>query len=566
MQTLHIICCILVGTILHATPPILSNKAIHHPIASTTGMVASQEAQATQIGIDILKQGGNAIDAAVAVGFSLAVTLPKAGNLGGGGFMLIHIASENKTVALDFRETAPLRAHKDMFLNTDNSVNTTSSRFSVLASGVPGTVHGLLSALKTYGSLPRKTVIAPAYNLAKHGQTVSPYLHASLTQAASRLQKHPETNRTYFPNNQAPNIGTTWKQQDLARTLKRIIQNGIPGFYSGPTAEKIHTFMQEQNGSITKQDLKNYTSIWRKPIATRYKKHTIYTMPLPSSAGITMHHILKLMEPYPIQKWGPNSANTMHIMSEAMSLAYADRAQWLGDSDHVTVPVKQLLSQKYIKTRARRINPHHHTPSQKVTFGNPIESNETTHYSIVDPWGNAVSVTTTLNFSYGSGITVPGTGILLNNEMDDFSAKPGVPNAYGLLGNKKNAIAPNKRMLSSMSPTIVLKNNQLYIVTGTPGGSRIITTTVQLLSHLIDHNMNVAEATHMPRFHHQWFPDHIRIEQHGFSNDTLHKLRKRGHAIVTSPAMGGTQTIVTKDGYLFGASDPRKPESLTLGY
>ena len=290
-------------------------------------------------------------------------------------------------------------------------------------------------------------------------------------------------------------------------------------------------------------------------------------MPLPSSGGITMAQILRTISPYPLEEWGHNSAKSIHIMSEAMSLAYADRAKWLGDSDFVSVPQKTLLSQPYIDSRQYTINDQYHTPSTTIRHGNIVnESSETTHYSIVDKWGNAVSVTTTLNFSYGSGIAIPKTGILLNNEMDDFSAKPGVPNAYGLIGNEKNAIEPNKRMLSSMSPTIVIKDNQFYLATGSPGGSRIITTVVQILSNVIDHKMNIAEATHAPRFHHQWQPDELRIEQFGFSNDTIAMLKKMNHTVVTKQAMGSTQSIMKIKNTLYGSSDPRKPSALTIGY
>lgn len=551
--------------ITHSTP-IFSTTPIHHPVKSIHGMVATQEALATRVGIDILKQGGNAIDAAVAIGFALAVTYPQAGNLGGGGFMMIYLANTNKTIALDFRETAPKNAHNNLFLDTNNNVDQQKARFSVLSSGVPGSVHGLLTALNKYGTMRRKHVMAPAIKFAKKGIIVSAHLSASLKKAQSRLSKDPTMGPIFYPSGKALLAGDNLIQRDLATTLKRISKRGIPGFYAGKTTTAIASFMAKNNGLITKDDLINYASKERTPIHVEYHGHDIYSMPLPSSGGIIMAQLLKLIEPYPLTEWGHNSAATMHVLSEAMALVYADRAEWLGDEDMVSVPTNELLSKSYIRNRRKKIRHRQHNPSINIQPGSPIESDETTHYSVVDQWGNAVSVTTTLNFSYGSGIGVPGTGILLNNEMDDFSAKPGVPNAYGLIGNEKNAIAPNKRMLSSMTPTIVLKNQELFLVTGSPGGSRIITTVTQIISNVIDHNMTIAEATHAPRFHHQWWPDELRIEATGFSTDTLTLLQAMGHRISPKRAMGATQSIMKVNGHWHGASDPRSPSGLTLGY
>ncbi|RAP24870.1 gamma-glutamyltransferase [Candidatus Marinamargulisbacteria bacterium SCGC AG-343-K17] len=556
---------ILYSISLYATP-IISNNAIHHPVVGKYGMVATQERHATQVGLNLLKQGGNAIDAAVAIGFTLAVTHPQAGNLGGGGFMMIHIASENRTIALDFRETAPKNAHKHMFLNSTGNVDTQLSRFSLQSSGVPGSVHGLLTALNDFGSMPRKKVIQPAIKLAKGGIVVSNELSNSLKRAKKRLMKDPTIRPIFYPNNNALDTGEKLIQKDLAKSLKRISKHGKTGFYEGKTANQLSNFMKNNNGLISKSDLKNYRSKYRKPIKVKYRDTHIYSMPPPSSGGIIMAQILKLIEPYPLKKWGHNSAKTIHIMSEAMQLAYTDRAGWLGDDDFVNVPKKDLLSPVYIRERRKKIQLNRHSPSINISHGNLFESDETTHYSVVDQWGNAVSVTTTLNFSFGSGIAIPGTGILLNNEMDDFSAKPGVPNAYGLIGNERNAIAPNKRMLSSMTPTIVLKNNQVFLVTGSPGGSRIITTVTQIISNVIDHNMNIAEASHASRFHHQWQPDELRIEPNGLSNDTLKKLQRLGHNIKIKRVMGSTQSIIKQNGRLYGSSDPRTPSGLTLGY
>ncbi|MGA0241909.1 MAG: gamma-glutamyltransferase [Candidatus Marinamargulisbacteria bacterium] len=545
--------------------PILSGTAIHHPVVARHGMVASQEHHATNVGLAILKKGGNAVDAAVAMGFALAVTHPQAGNLGGGGFMIIHMATPQQTIALDFRETAPATAHRNMFLNPSGNVDTTQSRFSSLASGVPGTVHGLLTALTTHGTMPRSTVLSPAIHLAKQGFLVSPTLAHSLKRAQPRLMKDPYISTIFYPHGQPYRAGDRLIQKDLSATLTHILHRGIQGFYDGPNAQKWHDFMKRHGGAITPSDLKNYTSVFRQPIQIMYRGHAIYSMPPPSSGGIIMGQLLQLMAPYPLRAWGHNSAKTMHVMTEAMQQVYADRAEWLGDTDHVDVPVNELLSPSYLAHRQKNISLTRHTPSQKTTHGTPNESDETTHYSVVDRWGNAVSVTTTLNFSYGSGRAIPGTGVLLNNQMDDFSAKPGVPNAYGLIGTTRNAIAPHKRMLSSMTPTIVLKDNQVFLVTGSPGGSRIITTVTQIISHVIDHNMTIAEATAAPRFHHQWWPDELRIEP-GFSNDTLNILRNMGHTIVVKPVMGSTQSILKQNGWLYGASDPRTPSGQTRGY
>ena len=557
---------LLTYSVICFAQPIQSNMAIHHPVEAQHGMVSTQEALASKVGLTVLKNGGNAIDAAVAIGFTLAVTLPQAGNLGGGGFMMIHLATQNRTIAIDFRETAPKKATTTMFIDENGDVDTNLSRFSILASGTPGSVNGLLTALENYGTQSRSAVLTPAYNLAKRGFTVSSYLHHSLKKAQKHLSKQDYAANIFYPNGQVPKIGSKLKQSDLANTLKSIIRLGKRGFYDGPVATKIVSFMKKNNGLIRASDLKNYQSIERIPIHGTYHGYDIYSMPPPSSGGVILLQILKLIEPYPLKKWGHNSAKSMHIMSEAMSLAYADRAEWLGDSDFVAVPTKNLLAAPYIRKRRKLMSHKRHKPSVGVTFGSPIESTETTHFSVVDQWGNAVSVTTTLNFSYGSGLAIPGTGVLLNNEMDDFSAKPGVPNAYGLLGNEKNKIEPNKRMLSSMTPTIVLKNGHTFLVTGSPGGSRIITTVAQVISNVIDHNMNIAEATHAPRFHHQWYPDHIRIEHNGFSIDTIKLLTKKHHKIVTKQAMGGTQSIIKINNKLFGSSDSRKPSGLTIGY
>ncbi len=560
-----LICFIIISQQLYGSP-IFSHSAIHHPVIGENGMVSTQEKHATQIGIDILKNGGNAIDAAVGVGFALAVTLPQAGNLGGGGFMLIYIASENRQIALDFREMAPEKASRDMFLNDDGNVIKEKSRFSIYSVGVPGSVDGLLYALDKFGTMPQKTIIKPSIKLAKNGIKVSNELAESLKNAKKRLIKDPYLFSIFYPNESTPKVGSKLIQKDLAKSLSLISKNGRGAFYNGKIGKNLIKLMKIRNGLITKSDLNNYQTKVRTPITGKYRNHTIVSMPPPSSGGVTLIQLLKLIEPYPIKKWGHNSSKTIHVMAEAMQLVYADRAHWLGDEDFSYIPKNEMLRSSYIDTHRKKISLKKHRASEKTTHGIPYESNETTHYSIIDKWGNAVSVTTTLNFSYGSSIGIPGTGIILNNQMDDFSSKPGVPNAYGLIGSKRNQIDPKKRMLSSMTPTFVFRNNKLFLVTGSPGGSRIITTVAQIISNTIDHNLNIAEATHAARFHHQWLPDELRLEKTGFSKDTIKELKLKGHNVVFKRAMGSTQSIIKNRNILYGSSDPRKPSALTLGY
>ncbi len=546
--------------------PNFSSESRHHPVIGTKGMVSTQEEQATQVGVEILKAGGNAIDAAVAVGFTLAVTLPQAGNLGGGGFMMIYIASENRTVALDFREMAPQLASRNMFLNKDGDIIKNKSRNSIYAVGVPGSVDGLLLALEKFGSMPQKKLIKPAIHLAKKGMIVSNALSLSLKFSKNKLEKDPYLYNIFYPNKNVPLTGTRLIQKDLAKSLSSIAKHGRGAFYNGKISKEFIKLMKEKNGLITKSDLNNYRAKFREPIIGKYQNYVIKSMPPPSSGGVTLIQLLKIIEPYPLKKWGHNSSKTIHVMAEAMQKVYADRSHWLGDDEFSYVPKKELLRSTYIDKHRNKISLKKHRPSEKTTYGMPIESDETTHYSIVDQWGNAVSVTTTLNFSYGSAIGIPNTGIILNNQMDDFSSKPGEPNAYGLIGSKRNEIEPKKRMLSSMTPTIVFKNKELFLVTGSPGGSRIITTVAQIISNVIDHKLNIAEATHAPRFHHQWLPDELRIESDGFSEDTISKLVTMGHNVKINRTMGSTQSITKKGRYLYGSSDPRKPGALTIGY
>ncbi|MBF0472052.1 MAG: gamma-glutamyltransferase [Gammaproteobacteria bacterium] len=534
-------------------------------------MVSSQQRLATIVGLDILKQGGNAVDAAVAVGFTLAVTLPRAGNLGGGGFMLIHLADEKRTVALDYREMAPAAASQDMYLKEDGSVDSDRSRYHGLAIGVPGTVMGLVEALHRFGTMSLHRVLQPAIQLASRGFTVDHDLSLSLRRAGARLKALPETRRVYYHSDGSSyQTGEHFRQPDLAFTLSQIAFRGSKGFYEGDVAQRIVASVNNAGGSMTLDDLRNYEIKYRQPVTGTYRGYRIRSMPPPSSGGIHMIQILNMMEQYDISSAGHNSAESIHIMAEAMRRAYADRSEYLGDPDFVQVPVAQLTDKEYGKRLFKEIDANNTTSSQSVKPGLKLadESPQTTHFSVVDHWGNAVANTYTLNFSYGSGIVAKGTGVLLNNEMDDFSAKPGVANAFGLLGGTANAVEAKKRPLSSMSPTMLFKadSDDLFLVTGTPGGSRIITTTLQIISNVIDHNMNIAEATQAPRFHHQWLPDRLTLEK-GFSTDTIQLLKQRGHEIDPSRwAMGSTQSILRVDDGWSGASDTRQSGTLTAGY
>jgi gamma-glutamyltranspeptidase/glutathione hydrolase len=550
--------------------PIYSLKDRFQPETAQNGMVASQEAVASRVGVDILKKGGNAVDAAIATGFALAVTLPRAGNLGGGGFMMIHLAESGDTKALDYREMAPAAAFKDMFLGEDGEPDNQKSRFSGLAVGVPGTVAGFAEAFEKHGSgkLTWAELVAPAIGLAENGIEVTPDLAASLTASAKRLLQDPATAAIFYKTGGLPFVpGETLKQTDLAATLKLIADKGAAGFYTGEVAEKIAQKVTASGGGMTKEDLAGYKPVWRDPVVGSYHGYEIASMPPPSSGGVHIVQILNMLQGYPLAEYGPNSADSIHVMAETMRRAYADRSKYLGDPDFVDVPVKGLTDPAYAAELVKSIKMDVATPSEEVKPGDPFpyESNQTTHYSVVDKDGNAVSNTYTLNFSYGVGLTADGTGVLLNNELDDFSAKPGVPNAYGLIGGTANAVEGGKRPLSSMSPTLVFKDGKLFLATGSPGGSRIITTTLQIILNVVDHGMNIAEATAAPRIHNQWLPDEIRIEE-GLSPDTIRLLEARGHKVEVKNAMGSTQSIMLVDGILAGASDPRRPGALSAGY
>ena len=532
------------------------------PAIASRGMVSGPEKLASEAGLDMLKKGGNAIDAAVATGFALAVTLPRAGNIAGGGFMLVHLAESDKQVFIDYREMAPAGASRDMFLNEDGTVNKRKAYNSVSAAGIPGTVAGLIHALENYGTLDLKTVIQPAIDLAEQGFEVPAALHLNLRSASKRLARNDEANRVYLGGTgTAPAMGSLFKQPDLAATLKRVRDKGFDGFYKGKTAELIAAEMQRGGGVMNADDLASYRAIERQPVRSSFRGYDIVSAPPPSSGGVHVSQILKLLEPYPIEEMGHNSAAYLHLLIESMKLAYADRSEYLGDPDRTKIPVKALTSDAYLDGRRTLIQDDVATPSEVIKPGSvdDNESTETTHFSIVDQFGNVVTNTYTINFSFGSGIVVPGTGMLLNNEMDDFAAKPGFPNGYGLVQGEANAVAAGSRPLSSMTPTLVFKEGKPWVATGSPGGSRIITAVAQTLLNLMAFDMTLGMATSSPRIHHQWMPDMAMVEP-GISADTVNILEASKHKILRSNStIGRVNSVQIEDGWFYGYADPRRP-------
>ncbi|MDX2268073.1 MAG: gamma-glutamyltransferase [Bryobacter sp.] len=528
------------------------------PVRARQAMVVAQEPIATDVGVEILKKGGNAYDAAVAVAFALAVTHPTAGNLGGGGFALVRTNTGDVNF-LDFREKAPASATRDMYLDASGNP-TRDSLVGWRASGVPGTVRGLELLHKKYGKLPWKTVLAPSVKLARKGFPVSYALARSLASSSRRLSQFAETKRVYLNGGTPLEAGATLRLPDLAKTLARIQRKGASEFYTGETARRLAGEMSKNGGLITMADLAAYQTMERTPLRGAYKGHELLLAPPPSSGGIGLLQMMGMLEKSGYEKHGWGSAQAAHWIAEAMKRYYADRAEFLGDPDFVKVPVAQLTSPGYIARRFATIQPQRATPPAEIKHGGPLpaeESTETTHLSIVDTAGNAVSLTYTLNGGYGSGVTVPGLGFLLNNEMDDFSAKPGVPNMFGAVGGEANAIAPGKRMLSSMTPTIVTKNGKLHMVIGAPGGTRIITGVMQAILNVIDFGMNIEDAISAPRLHHQWAPDKLYLER-GWSPDTAALLRQMGHTV--EPGAGGVANvhgILLEEKWIQGSADGR---------
>jgi gamma-glutamyltranspeptidase/glutathione hydrolase len=541
--------------------PYSAYSATSQPVYGNSGMVVSASRLASQIGIDILEKDGNAFDAAAAVGFALAVTYPQAGNLGGGGFM-VAVKENGESLTLDFREKAPLGASKDMYLDAQDEIIPGLSLRSPLASGVPGSVDGFLKMWKDQGSgnISRKELISPAIRLANNGFSVSYRMAGSLNRGKASFKKDPGAEKIFVRENETPwRPGDQLIQKDLAHTLKRISRSGRRDFYDGTTAGLLVKQHQATGGLITHQDLLEYDSIYRTPIFGSYKQYDIVSMGPPSSGGVLLVQMLNMLElsNSATPRW--NSVESVHLTTEVQRRAYADRAQYLGDADFYDVPIGFLTSKTYAQERRKTISADKATLSSKVLAGQMDlgESEETTHYSVTDQWGNAVSVTITLNGIYGSGIVIEGAGFLMNNEMDDFSSKPGTPNLYGLIGSEANAIAPGKRMLSSMTPTIVMKKNKPYLILGSPGGSTIITTVLQNLINVVDHGMNIQEAINAPRHHSQWLPDQITVEPRAISPSTRKKLQGMGHTINERSAIGQANAIMITDLGFFGAADPR---------
>ncbi len=561
-QFYHLILCVAVlASCTTQNPSFQSSGAI-----GNHAMVSSAHPLASAIGLDVMKNGGNAIDATIATHFALAVVYPQAGNIGGGGFSIIRM-NDGTINSLDFREKAPKLAHREMYLNADGQLNDLQSTHGHMASGVPGAVEGMFALHQKYGTLPMSELIQPSINLAKHGYALTILAAELLNTKQGEFQTYNRWS-TPYQSDQNWQAGDTITQPDLAQTLEYIQTNGVNGFYEGIVADQIVAEMQSGNGLISYADLKNYKSVWRKPITGYYRGHQIISMAPPSSGGVALIQLLQGTENYPIADWGHNSTKTIHLMAELERRVYADRATYLGDSDFVNVPVDQLLDSRYNEQRFSDISFDKATPSALVSSGEiPTSENpETTHLSVVDADGNAVAITTTLNSSFGNKVMVKGAGFFLNNEMDDFSSKPGSPNQFGLIGGEANAIAPHKRMLSSMTPTIVTYKDQLKMIVGTPGGSTIITSVYQTLLNVIDHGMGMQEAVNAKRIHHQWYPDEIRVETDALTKSVQTDLEQLGHQLRIIDKIGRMDCIlVLPDGSLEGGADPRG-DNTALGY
>jgi gamma-glutamyltranspeptidase/glutathione hydrolase len=558
---------------LFAQAPALLDEA---PAASTSvpavvarhGMVVAQEARAARIGVEILEQGGNAVDAAVATGFALAVTYPRAGNIGGGGYMMIHLAQDHLDTAIDYRESAPAATTRETFLDGNGEADPAKSRDSALAIGVPGTVAGLALAHAKYGSrkFTLTELLAPAIALARDGIPLEADVADSLPRAQARLARWPSTAKVFFhADGRLLSRGDTLVQNDLAETLTSIARAGPRAFYAGAIAEKIIAAVRTAGGIMTRQDLEDYAPIERAPVRGSYRGHDIVAMPPSSSGGVILIEMLNILEGY--GDLAADEARRLHLTIEAMKLAYADRAAFLGDPASVEAPLARLTSKRYAAQLRGGIDPEHARPAADIRAGRMPgrEGDNTTHFSVIDRFGNAVANTTTLNFSYGVGLVAEGTGILLNNELDDFAAKPGAPNAYGLTGGDANAPGPGKRPLSSMSPTIVLKDGKPFLVTGSPGGSRIITAVLQVILNVIDRKLPIAQAVAEPRLHHQWSPDMLVVER-GFSADLMRALTERGHNLVEGAPFASVNSIEVTPAGRAGAADNRTRGALAAGY
>jgi gamma-glutamyltranspeptidase/glutathione hydrolase len=539
------------------TPP--TADAIH-AIVAEHGMVVTQEKIASRVGADVLKRGGNAVDAAVATGFALAVTYPRAGNLGGGGFMVIHSKERGEDITIDYRETAPAATTPTIFLGADGKPDSTKSRDSALGIGVPGSVAGLSLALEKYGSgkFTLAELLQPAIALARDGFVVTDDVTDTMPEERGRLAHWPSAIKIFSGKDGAPlHDGDLLVQTDLATTLSAIAEQGPRGFYQGPVAEKLVKGIGDAGGIMTLDDLKSYQPVIRAPMRGSYRGYDIVSMSLPSSGGVVLLETLNILEGFPMGEMKQGSAPSLHVLIEAMKRAYADRARYLGDPAFVKVPVATLISKDYAAKQRASIDLDRATPwTDALSAVPPREGDNTTHFSVVDSSGNAVSNTYTLNFNYGLGLVAEGTGVLLNNELDDFTAAPGASNAFGLVGFEANLPGPGKRPLSSMSPTIVLKDGKPVLVTGSPGGSRIISAVLQVIVNVLDYKMDVAAAVAAPRVHHQWLPDEVRVE-HGFADDTLAALRAKGHRVIEPLGRTSANSIAVTDQGLLGAPDPR---------
>jgi gamma-glutamyltranspeptidase/glutathione hydrolase len=570
LRTVTVLIALTFGVMAYAQVAPVSRPSVITPaqtITARNGMVVAQEQRAARIGIEILDRGGNAVDAAVAVGFALAVTYPRAGNIGGGGFMVIHLAKTGEDAAIDYRETAPAAATEKMFLDEKGEADPKKSRDSALSIGVPGTVAGLALAHEKYGSgkLTLAELIEPAITLARNGVEIVDDIADTLPLAQPRIARW-QSSAPVFLNSDGTVLmpGQDLLQPDLAITLRAIASDGPKGFYEGPVAEKIVAAVRKAGGIMTMDDMKNYRAVLREPIRGTYRGYDIISMPPPSSGGVHLIEMLNILEGYDLAKL--SREESLHIIAEAMKRAYADRATFMGDPDAVKMPVAGLISKKYAAALRAQIG-QRATPSSEIRSGNPadFEGQNTTHFSVIDRDGNAVSNTYTLNFSYGLGLVAEGTGVLLNNELDDFTSKPGTANAYGLVGYNANLPGPNRRPLSSMTPTIFLKDGKPFLITGSPGGSRIISTVLQIIVNVIDFNLAVDQAVSAPRVHHQWQPDELFVEP-GISPEILEGLVKRGYKVTPNPPQTSANSIeITADGYV-GAADRRTRGSLAAGY